>query len=79
MILKSYILYKLIRLKRELQNKNNRLNFKIRQSLLTHSEWRPQNFYSQEEMNLYFIIKLATEILYFHYKSVNTWCFGYSP
>ena len=30
--------------------------------LLTHSEQTPQNSYSQEEMNLYCIIKLATEI-----------------
>ena len=27
---------------------------------LTYSERRPQNIYSQEEMNLYYIIKLAT-------------------
>ena len=27
---------------------------------LTHSERRPKNIYSQEEMNLYCIIKLAT-------------------
>ena len=33
--------------------------------ILTHSEWRPQNIYSQEEMNLYCIIKLATEISLF--------------
>ena len=32
---------------------------------LTHSEQRPQNIYSQEEMNLYCIIKLATEISLF--------------
>ena len=38
---------------------------------LTHSERRPQNIYSQEEMNLYCIIKLETEFLYFRYKSVK--------
>ena len=32
---------------------------------LTHSERRPQNIYSQEDINLYCIIKLATQILYF--------------
>ena len=32
---------------------------------LTHSERRPQNIYSQEEINLYFIIKLATQISLF--------------
>ena len=32
---------------------------------LTRSERRPQNIYSQEEINLYFIIKLATEISIF--------------
>ena len=30
--------------------------------LITHSERRPQNIYSQEEMNLYCIIKLETAI-----------------
>ena len=30
-----------------------------------HSERRPKNIYSQEEMNLYCIIKLATEISLF--------------
>ena len=34
-------------------------------ALLTHSEWRPQNIYSQEEINLYGIIKLATSISLF--------------
>ena len=38
---------------------------------LAHSEWRPKNIYSQEEINLYCIIKLATEISLFHYKSVK--------
>ena len=33
--------------------------------LLTHSERRPQNIYSQQEINLYCIIKLATEISLF--------------
>ena len=32
---------------------------------LTHSERRPQNIYYQEEMNIYCIIKLATEISLF--------------
>ena len=32
---------------------------------LTHSEQRPKNIYSQEEINLYCIIKLATEISLF--------------
>ena len=30
--------------------------------VITHSERRPQNIYSQEELNLYCIIKLATGI-----------------
>ena len=42
---------------------------KIRSITLTHSERRPQNIYSYEEINLYCIIKLATSL--FHYKSVN--------
>ena len=33
--------------------------------------------YSQEEINLYCIIKLAT-FLYFHYKISKTWCFVYT-
>ena len=36
-----------------------------KQSCLSHSERRPQNIYSQEEMNLYCIIKLATKISLF--------------
>ena len=32
---------------------------------LFHSERRPQNIYSQEEINLYCIIKLATDISLF--------------
>ena len=36
---------------------------------LTHSERRPQNCYSQEEINLYCIIKLATEICLFSLQS----------
>ena len=31
-------------------------------SALTHSERRPQNIYFQEDINLYFINKLATQI-----------------
>ena len=39
---------------------------------LTHSEQRPQNIYSQEEINLYCIIKFATEIsLFSNYKSAK--------
>ena len=38
---------------------------------LTHSEQRPQNIYSQEEMSLYCIIKWQQKFLYFHYKSVK--------
>ena len=33
--------------------------------VLTHTERRPQNIYSQEEINLYCIIKLATKISLF--------------
>ena len=53
--------------------------------ILTHSEWRPQNIYSQEEMNLYGIIKLATEISLFSFqiskldvfcRQNKTWTFG---
>ena len=43
--------------------------------LLTHSEWRPPNNYSQEEINLYFIIKLATQISSFSLQISKTWCF----
>ena len=43
---------------------------------LTHSERRPQNRYSQEEMNLYCIIKLATDISLFSLQISKTWCFG---
>ena len=42
---------------------------------LTHSEWRPQNIYSQEEINLYCIIKLATEISFISVQSSKTWMF----
>ena len=43
---------------------------------LAHSERRPQNIYSQEEMNFYCIIKLATEISLFSLQISKTWCFG---
>ena len=43
---------------------------------LTHSERRLQNIYSQEEMNLYCIIKLATEISLFLLQISQTWRFG---
>ena len=43
----------------------------------THSERRPQNIYSQEEINLYCIIKLATEMSLFSLQISKTWCFGY--
>ena len=43
---------------------------------LTHSERRTQNIYSQEEMNLYCVIKLATEISLFSLQISKTWCFG---
>ena len=43
--------------------------------VLTHSERRPQNIYSQEEMNLYCIIKLATDISLFSLQISKTWCF----
>ena len=42
---------------------------------LSHSEQRPQNIYSQEEMNLYCIIKLATEISLFSLQISKTWMF----
>ena len=42
---------------------------------LNLSEWRPQNIYSQEEVNLYCIIKLATEISLFSLQISKTWCF----
>ena len=42
---------------------------------LTHSEWRHQNIYSQEEINLYFIIKLATQNYLFSLQISKTWCF----
>ena len=44
-------------------------------SVLTHSERRPQHIYSQEEINLYCIIKLATEISLFSLQISKTWCF----
>ena len=44
-------------------------------STLTHSERRPQHIYSQEEINLYCIIKLATEISLFLLQISKTWCF----
>ena len=47
--------------------------------ILTHSERRPQNIYSQEEINLYCIIKLATEISLFSLqinKQNKIWTFG---
>ena len=44
---------------------------------LTHSEQRPQNIYSQEEINLYCIIKLATEISLFLLQISKTWRFMY--
>ena len=43
---------------------------------LAHSERRPQNIYSQEEFNLYCIIKLATEISLFSLQISKPWCFG---
>ena len=43
---------------------------------LTHSEQRPKNIYSQEEMKLYCIIKLATEISLFSLQISKTCCFG---
>ena len=46
----------------------------IEQFPLTHSERRPQNIYSQEEINLYCIIKLATEISLFLLQISKTWC-----
>ena len=42
---------------------------------LTHSEQRPQNIYSKEEIYLYFIIKLATEISLFSLQISKTWTF----
>ena len=47
---------------------------------LTHSERRPQNIYSQEEINLYCIIKLAAEISFklFSLQISKTWCFAYT-
>ena len=42
---------------------------------LTHSEWRPQNIYSQEDINLDCIIKLATKISLFSLQISKTWCF----
>ena len=39
---------------------------------LTHSEQRPQNIYSQKEINLCCIIKLATDI---SLQIIKTWCF----
>ena len=42
---------------------------------LTHSERRPKNIYFQEEINLYCIIKLATEISVFSLRISETWCF----
>ena len=44
--------------------------------LLTHLERRPQNIYSQEEMNLYCIIKLAIEISLFSLQISKTGYFG---
>ena len=40
--------------------------------VLTHSERRPQNIYSQEEKTS---IKLATEISLFSLHISKTWCF----
>ena len=37
--------------------------------------FRPQNIYSQEEINLYCIIKLATEISLFSLQISKSWCF----
>ena len=42
---------------------------------LAHSERRPQNIYSQEEINLYCIIKLAIEISLFSLQISKPWCF----
>ena len=49
----------------------NSLNTQSPTNLLTHWERRPQNIYSQQEINLYCIIQLATEILYYFYKSLK--------
>ena len=38
--------------------------------LLTHSERRPPNIYSQEELHLFCVIKLAT-YFFFYYKSIK--------
>ena len=46
----------------------------ITHNSLTHSERRPQNIYSQEEINLYCIIKSATEISLFSLQISKTWC-----
>ena len=42
---------------------------------LIYSERRPPNIYSQEEINLYCIIKLATEISLFSLQISKTSCF----
>ena len=39
---------------------------------LTHSGQRTQNIYSQEEINLYWVIKLAIEISLFSLQFSNT-------
>ena len=42
---------------------------------LTHSERRPQDIYSLEDINLYFIIKLAAQMSLFSLQISKTWCF----
>ena len=44
----------------------------IQRKRFTHSERRPQNIYSQEEINLYCVIKLATGISIFSLQSSET-------
>ena len=55
---------------------NTRLQCACCACCLAHSERRPQNIYSQEGMNLYCIIKLATEISLFSLQISKTLCFG---
>ena len=42
---------------------------------LTHSGQRTQNIYWQEEINLYWVIKLAIEISLFSLQINKMWCF----
>ena len=59
--------------KKQLINGHKKVGFP--DESLSHSERRPQNIYSQEEINLYCIIKLATEISLFSLQISKTWCF----